>query len=48
MIRIYHNYNLQTDPQHGEEEPQSHRNKTITRHQEETQNKAASSLFLTK
>ena len=42
MIRIYHKYTLQTDPRHSQEEPQ---NNTVTRHQEDKQGKAISSLF---
>ena len=40
MIRKYHNHKLQTNPWHREEEPHK-----ITRHQEDKQSKATSSLF---
>ena len=40
MIMKYHNHKLQTNPWHHEEEPH-----TVTRHQEDKQSKATSSLF---
>ena len=43
MIRKYHNHKLQTNPWHSEEEP--HNNNT--RHQDDKQSKATSSLFPT-
>ena len=42
MIRKYHNHALQTIPRHH---GTSHRTITITRHQEDNQSKATSSLF---
>ena len=41
MIRKYHNHKPQTNPWHREEEPHT----TITRHQEDKQSEATSSLF---
>ena len=42
IIRKYHNHTLQTNPQYHEEEPQ---NITVSKHQEDQQSKATSSLF---
>ena len=43
MISKYNNHTLQTNPQHCEEETETD-NITVTRHLEDKQSKAASSL----